>query len=512
VKFPRASGILLHPTSLPSRYGIGDFGQEAYAFADFLHNAGQQIWQVLPLGPTGYGDSPYQCFSAFAGNPLLVSLDLLLEQGYLLASDLGEVPPFPENKVDFGWVIHYKLPILKKSFARFRSSASFSEQLAFEEFCRGHDGWLDDYALFMALKARHGGAVWTEWPLEIALRQPEALAEWQTRLAEEIGILKYVQFQFFRQWKALHRYCRDRLIRVLGDVPIYVAHDSADIWAHPELFHLDRSGCPVVVAGVPPDYFSATGQLWGNPIYRWELMGEDGFSWWIRRFRATLEMVDIVRLDHFRGFEAFWEVPASEPTAIRGRWAKGPGAPFFAALQNGLGDLPIVAENLGVITPEVEAIRHQFHLPGMSILQFAFGSDPQSPTFRPHNYPREVVAYTGTHDNDTTMGWWTTYGVGDSTRSKDEVESERHFARRYLATDGSEMNWVFIRTLMASVADTVLFPLQDVLGEDGSARMNVPGRPSGNWQWRFLEGQLSREIQDRLKELSTLYERTPIPE
>jgi len=491
VKFPRASGILLHPTSLPSRFGIGDFGPEAYRFIDFLYQAGQQIWQVLPLGPTGYGDSPYQCFSAFAGNPLLISPDLLLQQGYLQESDLRDVPLFPENRIDFGWVIHYKLPLLDKSYRRFKSLAFPAEVAAFDEFRRMHADWLEDYSLFMAVKAAHDGAVWTEWEQGIALHHPDSLSKYKKELATEVESHQYAQFQFFRQWTALRRYCHDRQIHIMGDIPIYVAHDSAEVWAHRDLFQLDETGHPAVVAGVPPDYFSATGQLWGNPIYQWELEKERVFAWWIKRFQSILELVDIVRLDHFRGFEAYWEVPASEETAVHGRWVKGLGPALFERLREALRELPIIAENLGVITPAVEEIRHQFGFPGMSVLQFAFGADLQAPTFLPHNYPRQVVAYTGTHDNDTTLGWWTGQGSGDSTRSLEEVEQERIFLKQYLNTDGSEINWVLIRAIMASVADTVMIPLQDVLGEGSEARMNLPGRPAGNWQWRFQPGQLN---------------------
>jgi 4-alpha-glucanotransferase len=512
VKFPRSSGILLHPTCLPSRFGIGDFGPEAYRFVDFLYQAGQQIWQVLPLGPTGYSDSPYQCFSAFAGNPLLISPELLMQQGYLEESDWGEVPPFPEDHVDFGWVIHYKLPLLDKSYQRFKSLASHAETAALDEFCQKHSGWLDDYALFMAVKAAHAGAVWTEWKGGISLRKADSMEKWKKQLALEIGTLKYAQFQFYRQWAALRRYCHDRQIRIMGDIPIYVAHDSAEVWAHRDLFQLDQWGHPNVVAGVPPDYFSATGQLWGNPIYQWELKREQVFAWWIKRFQAILEQVDIVRLDHFRGFEAYWEVPATETTAINGRWVEGLGPALFATLRGALGELPIVAENLGVITPEVEEIRHQFGFPGMSVLQFAFGLDPQAYTFLPHHYPRQVVAYTGTHDNDTTVGWWTGQGAGDSTRTIDEVEQERSLVKDYLNTDGTEIHWVFIRAIMASVADTVMIPLQDVLGVGSEARMNLPGRPAGNWQWRFKKGELNSEHQARLKKLATLYDRLPLPD
>jgi 4-alpha-glucanotransferase len=496
VTFPRSSGILLHPTSLPGPFGIGDFGPEAYAFIDFLAAAGQRIWQVLPLGPTGYGDSPYQLFSAFAGNPLLISLEGLLT----------ETPEFPAGTVDYGSVMRFKLPLLRAAYARFKAQGK--EREGFEEF-RGKCGaWLGDYALFMAVKAAHGGeAVWSRWEPDIAARRPAALQAWRARLAEEIEALEFTQYMFFRQWRSLHDYARERGIRIMGDLPIYVAHDSADVWANPELFQLDAAGDPAVMSGVPPDYFSATGQLWGNPIYRWDRMAQTGFRWWIDRVAAALAQVDIVRLDHFRGLEAYWEVPAGETTARNGRWVKGPGAALLEALQEALGDLPIVAENLGVITPEVEAIRTQFGLPGMAILQFAFGKDPQAPDFKPHNYPRDRVAYTGTHDNDTTVGWWTSTGAGDSTRTADDIREERDFTRKYLATDGREIHWVFIRTLLASVAHTVLFPLQDVLGLGSEARMNTPAVPSGNWRWRYEREMLTPAIAQRLKEMVSIYDR-----
>jgi 4-alpha-glucanotransferase len=479
---------------LPGRFGIGDLGEAAYRFADFLQRAGQSIWQVLPLGPTGYGDSPYQCFSAFAGNPLLISLEKLVERGDLCPDDLADVPDFPRD-VDYGRVIQFRLPLLRRAAARFYERARGEERRAYDEFCRNQGWWLDDYARFMTLKEVNGGElVWTEWT-----RQDAGAGDWH----------KFVQFEFFRQWGDLRRYCHELGIRIMGDMPIYVAHDSADVWAHRDLFQLDSRGMPVVVAGVPPDYFSATGQLWGNPIYRWEVMAARGYDWWIDRFRATLAAVDIVRLDHFRGFQAYWEVAAGESTAISGRWVEGPGATLFEAAQASLGELPIVAENLGVITPEVEAIRQQFGFPGMAILQFAFGKDPQAPTFQPHNYPRDVVAYSGTHDNDTTVGWWTSAGEGDSTRTAADVAREKAFARRYLNSDGTEINWVLMRTLMASVATTVLFPLQDVLGLGSKARMNRPAIASGNWRWRFAPEMLSSSIEARLRELAETYDRLP---
>ena len=503
---PRTSGILLHPTSLPGRFGIGELGPEAIRFADFLAAAGQRLWQVLPLGPTGYGDSPYQCFSAFAGNPLLVSLDVLEAEGLLMPADLAETPPFPEHEVDYGAVIEFKRSALARAFARFREHAGPPERDAFQAFCREQAAWLDDFAVFMAVKAAHGGVAWTEWDREIAARRPEALERWRREKADEIEATRFTQHLFFRQWTELRRHCHARHMKIMGDVPIFVAHDSADVWAHPELFQLDETGRPTVVAGVPPDYFSATGQLWGNPLYRWDEMARTGYSWWIDRFRSTLSIVDLVRLDHFRGFEAYWEIPASAPTAATGQWVKGPGAALFEALRSALGPLPIVAENLGVITPEVEALRERFGFPGMAILQFAFGGDPQSSTFIPHNYSRDRVVYTGTHDNDTVVGWWTS-GVGDSTRTLEEVEAEREFARRYMHSDGREIHWDFIRTLLGSVAELAIVPLQDVLGLGSEARMNVPARPSGNWRWRFTAGALTPEVRGRLREMTEDYGR-----
>jgi len=505
MNFTRSSGILLHPTSLPSRCGVGEIGPEAHAFADFLHDAGQRIWQVLPLGPTGYGDSPYQCFSAFAGNPLLISLDRLVELGYLSAGDVASPPEFSAKHVDYGAVIAWKMPLLRKACEAFRRKAA--EQSEFKQFCERHAHWLDDYALFMALKQAHDLVIWLEWERELALREPAALESARQRLRDEIEYHKYLQFEFERQWCDLKARCTRNDIRIMGDLPIYVALDSADVWVHRELFELAEDGHPRVVAGVPPDYFSATGQLWGNPIYRWEAHAKTCYRWWIARFRRALEMLDMIRLDHFRGFEAYYEIPAGEVTAVGGSWVKGPGAALFEALRTALGELPIVAENLGVITPEVEALRKQFDFPGMAILQFAFGNDPQAPDFRPHNYIHHRVAYTGTHDNDTVVGWWNSRAGAGSTRSADDVEKEMAYARRYLNTDGSDINWVMIRTLMASVANTVLFPLQDVLAVGSEGRMNLPGSASGNWRWRFEKESLTPEISARLKEWAETYER-----
>jgi len=505
MRWPRSSGILLHITSLPSRCGIGDLGPEAYRFVDFLAETGQRIWAILPLGPTGYGDSPYQCFSAFAGNPLLISLEKLAEEGFLSPADL-EGADFPENVVEYERVVPFKLARLRTSFELFRTRASSRERGEFEAFCRENAWWLEDYALFMAVKEAHGGAVWTQWDPPIAHREPGALLWWRRELAKEIAIHMYVQFQFFRQWEALHAYCRQRGIWIMGDLPIYVAHDSADVWVHRDLFHLDAEGRPTVVAGVPPDYFSETGQLWGNPIYRWEVMAGSGYAWWIDRVRWMLRLVDIIRLDHFRGFEAYWEIPATEPTAVRGRWVKGPGEAFFEALERALGELPIVAENLGVITPEVEALRKRFGFPGMAVLQFAFGGDPRTSPFLPHNHERDLVVYTGTHDNNTIVGWW---NEEESTLAPEQARRERELARKYLDLDHRPVHWAFIRAALGSVADLAIIPLQDVLGLGSEARMNRPGQPMGNWRWRFRREELTPDVRARLREVTWLYGRFP---
>jgi len=463
------------------------------------------VWQVLPLNPTGYGDSPYQCFSAFAGNPLLISLERLRDRGILDAAALHSVPAFQQDQVDYGRVIDFKLPLLTQAAKSFFASASSAEWTPFEKFCQENGTWLDDYAVFMACKSAYPGTMWTEWEPGLLHREPGALS--RVSQSEQIQTLKYWQFEFFRQWEELKRHTRQYGIQIMGDVPIYVAHDSADVWAHQELFYLEEDGRPSVIAGVPPDYFSATGQCWGNPIYRWDVFKNTGYDWWIARFRGSLRLFDRVRLDHFRGFEAYWEIPGRETTAIRGRWVPGPGAEFFSALQAAMGELPVVAENLGVITPAVEALRKQFGFPGMSLLQFAFGNDPQGASFRPHNYDRDLVAYTGGHDNDTTVGWWTSSGIQDSTRTLDDVRKERAFARAYLGFQDEPINWVFIRAVMASVADTAIVPLQDVLGLGSEARMNLPGTANGNWKWRCKPDALTHHHASRLKDFVRMYDR-----
>ena len=491
----RASGILLHPTSLPSRFGIGDFGPDAYRFVDALVEMGQKLWQVLPLGPTGYGDSPYQCFSAFAGNPLLISLERLVEENALSPDDLNAVPSFPAHQVAYSDVIEFKQALLHRSYIYFLQYASAERHAAFEAFCADNADWLDDYAVFMALKAAHKGEAWTAWQDDVARRTATALSRARSQLADAIQKQKYLQFQFFCQWHALKRYANEKGVKIIGDIPIFVAFDSADVWAHRELFHLDERGKPTVVAGVPPDYFSPTGQRWGNPLYRWDVMAKQGYQWWIARCRAAFAMFDYVRIDHFRGFEAYWEVPASEPTAVNGRWVKGPGKAMFQAVQNALGQLPIIAEDLGVITPEVKALRDALGFPGMRVLHFAFVADASS-DFLPHNYVRNTVAYAGTHDNDTTIGWF---------EKLDPVTRQQ--VLDYTGSDGTQINWALIRLLLMSVADTVILTLQDVMGLGSEARMNFPGRADGNWQWRFTWDQLTDDIQARLRKLTAIYGR-----
>jgi 4-alpha-glucanotransferase len=513
--FRRASGVLLHPTSLPGGFGIGDLGPAALDFIGLLASGGQRLWQVLPLGPTGYADSPYQCFSAFAGNTLLISPELLIEDGLLGAGDVGTAVPGPNDvedgsahNVDFPAVIAHRQSLWPRVLDRFDAAGASPMRDRFERFCHEQAFWLDDFGLFMAIKEAHGHEAWTAWDAAIAHRDPAALAAWSARSARAIRLHKLTQFLFFEQWRRLRQACHARSIQIMGDLPIFVAHDSADVWARQELFRLDADGRPTVLAGVPPDYFSADGQLWGNPHYRWDVLRDSGYAWWVERFRALLTLVDCIRIDHFRGFEASWEVPADSSTAIHGAWVKGPGASLFEEVRSALAleQLPFVAENLGVITPAVEALRRQFGLPGMAILQFAFGTDPQAPDFKPHNYPRNLVVYTGTHDNDTTAGWWTG-SIGHSTRSAADIADEREHATRYLGLEGREVHWEFIRAVMASVADTAIVPAQDLLGLGSEARMNRPGTASGNWRWRLRPGQLTRETMRRLGVLAVTYDR-----
>jgi 4-alpha-glucanotransferase len=497
MRFPRAAGVLLHPSSLPGPNGIGELGRDALRFLDFLADAGLEIWQVLPLGPTGFGDSPYQCFSAFAGNPVLIEPPV--------SGPDGQAPNFPGHLVDYERVPAHKHALLR------RAIAAFTPDEDYHAFLAANDDWLQDFSLFMALKRAHGGTSWTSWDRGAAHRDPGALASWRRRLAIQVEAIQVEQYLFRAQFCRLKAAAAERSIRLMGDLPIYVAHDSADVWSHRDLFRLDAEGRPLVQAGVPPDYFSATGQLWGNPIYDWDALQRQDYAWWVRRLQIAFELFDLVRIDHFRGFEAFWEVPGDATTAIHGRWVPGPGAGLFDRIARVLGSLPIVAENLGVITPEVEALRVRCGFPGMSILQFAFGADQQAHDFRPHTFPRERVVYTGTHDNDTTLGWWESTGEGDSTRDARQVAREKAYALRYFGTDGREMNWTLIRAALASVADTVLIPMQDVLGLGSDARMNFPGRQAGNWRWRFSWDQLTPDITARLRELVDLYDRRRNP-
>jgi 4-alpha-glucanotransferase len=497
MKFERASGLILHPTSFPGKYGIGDLGSEAFQWIDFLVESGIRLWQVLPLGPTGFGDSPYQCFSAFAGNPYIVSPEKMLSEGLLDQEDLADMPDFPHGKVDFGVVIPWKLKLLDRAYQRFEKNADSELKQSFSAFQAEQSDWLHDFAIFMALKEAHNGAPWPSWETPLRDRHTQALEMARQKYAGAIQRQIFRQFVFFRQWSQLRKYANDHDIKIIGDVPIFVAHDSADVWAHPELFYMDQRGNPTFVAGVPPDYFSPTGQLWGNPLYRWSIHARNGYSWWTARMKAVLQLVDIVRMDHFRGFVGYWEVPAGMPTAEIGRWAPGPGADFFSHIQTALGELPLIAEDLGVITPEVVELREQFELPGMKIFQFAFSTNATD-KFLPHNYPHHCVTYTGTHDNDTTLGWY-----------RSTTEEERDFLRRYLGRDEHNIVWEMMRAIWSSVAMFAIAPMQDVLNLGTQARMNFPGRPSGNWSWRMPADALTEHLKGRLLEYNQVYGRYP---
>ena len=502
--FPRRSGILLHPTSLPGPYGIGDLGDEAYRFIDFLAAAGQSYWQVLPLSPTGYGDSPYQGLSAFAGNPLLISPAKLVEAGHLSAAHLANGPDLPCDRVDFGAVIPYKMELLDRAFATFRAQAPRGQRSAFHRFCQEHAAWLDNFALFMALKEAYLLRPWNEWSPDLKTRQSQALEAARRSLADQIDSQKYRQWQFFEQWLAVKRYANDKGIRIIGDIPIFVALDSTDVWANPELFYFDENLEPTVQSGVPPDYFSETGQLWGHPLYRWEMMARDGYRWWIERFRMAFTQADVARIDHFRGFYNYWEVPAGEKTAVKGRWLYGPRADLFHAVTAALGGVAIIAEDLGYFDAEsragLDALQQEFGYPGMKVLQFAFSTGPNDP-FLPHNYSTgDVVVYTGTHDNDTTLGWW----------EKTSTKEERGYAQKYLGRTGSDIAWDLIRLGWASVANTAVTTVQDLLSLGHEARMNMPstvGAP--NWCWRLSPGALTEAVQDQLLEMTAIYGRRP---
>jgi 4-alpha-glucanotransferase len=512
----RRAGILLHVTSLPGPYGIGDFGGAAYRFVDFLRRAGQSIWQILPLGPTGYGDSPYQSFSAFAGNPLLISPEHLLRDGLLTETDLTDASGlateqfpterFPADRVDFERVTPWRMALLERAFARFSADAPGDWRAEFNRFRASEARWLDDYTLYMALKESYPPGVWTDWAAGDRQRQPAALQARRQELAGRIELHAFAQFLFFRQWRELKQYANRQGVLVMGDIPIFVAHDSADVWAAQELFSLDAQGRPTLIAGVPPDYFCATGQRWGNPLYRWDRLAEQDYRWWTERLAAAMRTLDLIRIDHFRGFEAYWEIPASAPTAMTGRWVAGPGDDLFRAMTARLGPLPLIAEDLGVITPAVEALRDRLELPGMRVLQFAFGEDPKANDYQPHNYPRHCLVYTGTHDNDTSVGWHHSQAGEGTTRTADEIAAERDLALRYLHSDGREVHWDMIRAAHASVADVAIVPMQDVLGLGSEARMNMPGSSTGNWRWR-MPAQPPRDLELRLAEMTGLYGR-----
>lgn len=497
MSFPRSGGVLCHPTSFPGRFGIGDLGKGAYDFVDWLAAGGQQLWQVLPLGPTGYGDSPYQCFSAFAGNPLLISPEGLVWNGLLPRRALEDVPPFPQDRVDYGWVIPYKQDLFRQSYAYFKEHGTEDHRKGLAWFREQNADWLTDFALFMALKGHFGGGSWQDWPREVRLREPAALDQLREQVAEEVEYQIYLQFVFNDQWTALKRRAGEKHIQIIGDVPIFVAEDSADVWANPEQFRLDEDGHPTVVAGVPPDLFSATGQRWGNPHYNWDVMRRDGFQWWIKRIQQTLRTVDIIRIDHFRGFAASWEIPASEPTAVKGQWAEAPGAEIFEAVEKALGILPIIAEDLGVITPDVDALRLKFDFPGMKVLHFAFGMEFNA-NYLPYMYERNFIVYPGTHDNNTTVGYW---------NEPERTEVEKHNILRYTGTDGHDIAWDFIRLAWHSVANQAVATLQDVMSLGEEARMNYPSRAGGNWQWRYTEQMLTPELAARLLDFGETYGR-----
>jgi len=492
---PRCSGVLLHPTSLEGPDGIGDLGAGGRRFLDWLVAHGQGLWQVLPLGPTSFGDSPYQTLSTFALNPLLISCELLAQRGWLGAADFADRPDLPAGRVDFGAVIPWKFRLLDRAWARFRDAG---DDEGFRAWCAREAGWLEDFVLFMTIKEEQQGQPWTEWPAPLALREEAALAAVRDRLADRLDAHRFGQWVADVQWTDLKLHAQARGVRVMGDLPIFVAHDSADVWAHRDLFLLDETGALACQAGVPPDYFSATGQLWGNPLYDWDRLAATGYRWWIERVRRCLDHVDLLRLDHFRGFEACWEVPAGAETAVDGRWTPGPGAKLFAALREGLGGrLPLVAEDLGVITPAVKTLRDEVGLPGMKVLQFAWTAPDNE--FLPHDHDRHVVVYTGTHDNDTTLGWW----------HERATDAERSFLTEYLGREVTEPHWALIRVALMSPADTCIIPLQDVLGLGREGRMNLPGEGQGNWSWRLPAGALLDPAGERLARLTWLYRRRP---
>ena len=493
----RYSGVLVHPTSFPSPYGIGDMGRGAHEFIDFLAMAGQHLWQVLPLGPSGNGNSPYQSYSVFAGQTLLISPELLIEKKLLTEADVHPIPEFNADRVDYDKVTTYKTSLFKKAYEHFRHTADKNLLEEYDSFQSNNQYWLDDYCLYMAGKDYHNGLPWYEWEDSLLDPTPKERASWMKLLASEIDYYRFIQFAFFSQWYELKDYANKKGIAIIGDIPIFTAPDSADVWANKELFKLDSKGYPLEVAGVPPDYFSATGQLWGNPLYDWDAMKDDGYRWWIERVRNQLDQVDYIRIDHFRGFEAYWAVPAGEETAMNGKWKKGPGEALFEAIQKALGEeLPIFAEDLGIITPEVEKLRDTLGFPGMKILQFGFDGTGES-TFLPHQLStRNCNCYTGTHDNDTTCGWY----EHTNEQNKDKV-------RRYMNTDASSVSWDFIRTCLGTIAKYAIFPVQDLLKLGSEHRMNTPGTATGNWEFRYRSGLLDEGMAKGLKQMTELFGR-----
>jgi 4-alpha-glucanotransferase len=494
----RTSGVLFHLTSLPSSFGIGDFGPEAYAFVDFLSEAKQSFWQILPLNPTdpAYDNSPYHSISAFAVNSLLISPELLRQENLLRREDLEDGPAFPEERVDYLGAIRIKKRLFQTAFENFKKKKQRRE---FEEFCSQNGSWLEDFSLFVALKERFRGQVWSDWPAEFRDRRPEVLEELRRDLGEKIEREKFLQFISHRQWLSLKDYCHGKRVHIIGDIPIYVDFDSADAWSSPSLFKLDEQKRPFAVAGVPPDYFSDTGQLWGNPLYRWDVLRERGYDWWVQRMAKTLSLYDVVRIDHFRGLVGYWEVPARETTAVNGRWVEAPAEDFFHQLERSFLSLPIIAEDLGTITPEVREVMHRFGLPGMKVLLFAFGEDNPLHPYLPHNFEKNYVVYTGTHDNNTVRGWF--------EREAGEEQKRRLF--RYLGREvpAGEVHWELIRLAMSSVADTVIVPLQDILGLGEKSRMNRPSTSEGNWRWRLRPPEKTSLPVLRLAELTEIYGR-----
>ncbi len=499
MKYNRSAGILLHPTSLPSKFGIGDFGKEAFNFVDFLESAGQTLWQVFPLGPTGYGDSPYQNFSAFAGNPLLISPEILIKNGLLNESDIIFDKQWNPHKIDYGEVISYKNSILRKAYQNF-IAMNKNVHAVYEDFIEKNNFWLEDYALFMAVKNFHNGVVWAEWRKEIAFRESGAVEKWKTELKDEYEYQIFLQYNFFNQWQAVKDYANSKGVKIIGDLPIFIAYDSSDLWANKKLFSVNVNGKLEFVAGVPPDYFSETGQLWGNPLYKWNEMKKDDFLWWRQRLAKMYEFVDIVRIDHFRGLEAYWEIPGDAITAIKGQWVKAPGYELFNSVKKHLGDVPILAEDLGVITKEVEALRDHFNFPGMKILQFAFGETGEK-KFLPHNHVANCVVFTGSHDNDTTKGFF--------LNEKKMGSGIYEWAQNYLNYFGGDMCSALITAAYASVANIVIIPMQDILNLGTDARMNYPSKPGGNWTWRFSWDQIDEKLAFKYKLMTELYERPP---